>query len=119
VREFATGSTTSSRVMELMSNQASEIFQATAFIKRNHRYAQVHAVVKVTVQKVQPFVPVSLFEGVAVHSTKADVNSFACTYTADAAAFVVFTQQDSLYLVDAFQGMRYFCIDAAPAQYSQ
>ena len=31
VRELATGSTTSSRVMELMSNQASEMFQATEF----------------------------------------------------------------------------------------
>lgn len=31
VREFATGSITSSRVMELMSNQASETFQATEF----------------------------------------------------------------------------------------
>jgi hypothetical protein len=28
VREFATGSTTSSRVIELISNQASEMFQA-------------------------------------------------------------------------------------------
>jgi len=37
VREFATGSTTSSRVMEFTSNQASEMFQAVLLKNDIHR----------------------------------------------------------------------------------
>ena len=58
MREFATGSTTSSRVMEFMSNQASEMFQA---ILREHigiHFDAVASLVNVAVQRVQSLVPV-------------------------------------------------------------
>ena len=58
-REFATGSITSSRVMELMSNQASEMFQATSWENPIiHVVSDAH-VVAVTVKYVQSLVHVS------------------------------------------------------------
>ena len=39
MREFATGSTTSSSVIELMSNQASEMFQAVGISSARAIYA--------------------------------------------------------------------------------
>lgn len=58
MREFATGSTTSSRVMELMSNQASEMFQATLSEQNGIHFTAVASLVNVTVQSVQSLIPV-------------------------------------------------------------
>ncbi len=60
-REFATGSITSSRVMELMSNQASEMFQPVKNSVYQSQFAVPH-VVKSLCSKVQSLVQVRALE---------------------------------------------------------
>ena len=55
-RELATGSITSSRVMELMSNQASETFHAVSIANWRPINTAVHEVVKSHVYLVQSVV---------------------------------------------------------------
>ena len=105
-RELATGSITSSRVMELMSNQASEMFQATALLQFVVTKAALAAVVKVTVQRVQSTVQVSLLDEEVAPSTAALLYSVHSIYAAAVATLLVFTQQESLYLVLGFTGVQ-------------
>ena len=63
----ATGSTTSSRVMEFMSNQASEMFQASWFARTKTICVAVASLVIFILHKVQSFVHESLFELVTVN----------------------------------------------------
>ena len=75
-RELATGSITSSRVMELMSNQASETFQATRLLSEILPYTAVAQVVTTPVMRVQSVVPVSLVPDVViVHLVQAELYS--------------------------------------------
>lgn len=64
MREFATGSTTSSKVMELMSNQASEMFQATKFKNATVQKLALALVVTFIVRRVQSLVQVRVEEAV-------------------------------------------------------
>ena len=69
MRELATGSTTSSRVIELMSNQASHVFHAThAPTRKIEEYTAVAAVVLVQVRRVQSFVQESVLVRVLLHT---------------------------------------------------
>ena len=61
VRELATGSITSSRVMELTSNHASEMFQATEMKNQSQSCTAVDAVVNVVVRSVQSTVHDKVF----------------------------------------------------------
>lgn len=73
MREFATGSTTSSRVMELMSNQASEMFQGIQTCNPTAITVVVAHVVSSTESNVQSFVQVSDDEFVVL-KTHAEVH---------------------------------------------
>lgn len=74
-REFATGSTTSSRVMEFMSNQASEVLPATILFKEILAYTAEAAVVTSHTILVQSNVPVSLDDVVIVPREPAELYS--------------------------------------------
>ena len=116
-RELATGSITSSRVMEFISNQASEMFQATQFCHRILANAVVASLVIVTVQSVQSLVPVSRFVNVEVRSVADELYVVIANDAEFVATFVVFTQQESLYFVLGFIGVPFFdCSGIVPAE---
>jgi len=98
-RELATGSITSSRVMELMSNQASEMFQAKFCEQYMIKLAADAAVVNVAVQRVQSTVPVSVLEFVVAQRVPAELYSSTVILAEFEGTFVVFTKQDILYFV--------------------
>ena len=91
-----------------MSNQASEIFQATSTLHINQRNTAFTALVNSTVHKVQSSVQVSLFvvlhpaanaqvDWIGTNSTKAEFE----------ATLLVFTKQDILYFVLGLIGIKF------------
>ena len=108
MRELATGSITSSRVMELMSNQASEVLPATSTERIRPRYIASEAVVNSAVQSVQSTVQVSLFV-VLPHEAKTPVARIG-TNSKKAELVVtllVLTKHLSRYFVLDFTGINF------------
>ncbi len=105
-RELATGSTTSSRVMEFISNQASEIFQATDIKNQIPSHVAVHAVVNSFVNNVQSTVPDNVFVPFATHAVHVAQISVNEIDVEVAATLVVLQKHLNLYLVLGLQGIK-------------
>jgi hypothetical protein len=106
MRELATGSTTSSRVMEFTSNQASETFQATDIKNPNHSQTALAAVVKFACNKVQSFVHERVFVQFATHAVQVAQISVSEIDVEVAATLVVLQKHLNLYLVLGLQGIK-------------
>lgn len=108
VRELATGSTTSSSVIELMSNQASETLPATFNCQNILTYSALTLDVKSMLNKVQSLVQDRVLD-VVVHRLTAVVLYWIIAISAEAAATLLVLQKHlSLYLVDGFNLGQYF-----------